>query len=480
MFFNTPEYFFFLVTVLVAYFLSPEKYKNVILLIASYFFYFRLKWIFGFLLLATTLVNYVCGYKIGSLIEGSKSLAKKWLIFSIVFSLGVLAYFKYAGFFVDSAIELLNLFGADVSSPVLKIMLPVGISFYTFQAMNYTIDVYRKKQTVEKNFVNYALFVSFFPTILSGPIERSTNMLKQFAAKRNFSYENLLEGAKLIIWGLFKKMVIADRLSSYVDWAYRTSDAQTGSTLLLASIFYTFQIYCDFSGYSNIAIGSARMMGFRLMQNFNLPYFSDSIKKFWKRWHISLTSWFTEYVYFSLGGNRVVKSRWVFNIATIFLLSGLWHGAAWSFIVWGALHALYYLAEYYTNSGLKKIGWYDALSSSAFVRYFRILLCFFLVNIAWIPFRVTDFNQAFYIVGKIFTGCSGMPAFGGSSATTLLTVLLLFFFILVEILQYKGYASLHFSESKIPVGGRIFFYAVLAILIALFGVTSSQFVYFQF
>ena len=480
MFFNTPEYFFFLVIVLITYFLSPQRYKNVVLLTASYFFYFRLKWVFGLLLLATTIVNYVSGRKIASLIEDSKSLAKKWMVFSIVFSLGVLAYFKYTGFFVGSAIELLNLFGANVSTPVLKIILPVGISFYTFQAMNYTIDVYRRKQSVEINFINFALFVSFFPTILSGPIERSTSMLKQFAAKRNFSYENLLEGAKLIIWGLFKKMVIADRLSSYVDWAYATSGIQSGSTLLLASVFYTFQIYCDFSGYSNIAIGSARMMGFRLMQNFNLPYFSDSIKKFWKRWHISLTSWFTEYVYFSLGGNRVVKSRWIFNIATIFLLSGLWHGAAWSFIVWGALHALYYLAEYYTNSGLKKIGWYDALASSAFVKYFRILLCFFLVNIAWIPFRVTDFSQAFYIIRKIFTACSGMPAFGSSSAATLLTVFLLFFFIFVEVLQYKGYASLHFSKSKIPVGGRVLFYAVLVVLIALFGVTSSQFVYFQF
>jgi len=480
MLFNTSEYFFFLTIVLISYFLSPEKYKNIFLLAASYFFYFRLKWEFGGLLLTITIINYICGRKIGSLIEISKSLAKKWLIFSIAFSLGVLAYFKYAGFFVDSAIELLNLFGANISIPFLRIMLPVGISFYTFQAINYSIDVYRGKQTVETKFINYALFVSFFPTILSGPIERSTNMLKQFAAKKNFSYENLLAGAKLIIWGLFKKMVIADRLSSYVDWAYGSSNIQSGSTLLLASVFYTFQIYCDFSGYTDIATGSARMMGFNLMQNFNLPYFSDSIKKFWKKWHISLTSWFTEYVYFPLGGNRVSKSRWIFNIATIFLLSGLWHGAAWSFIVWGALHALYYLAEYYINSGLKKIGWYAVFSSSAFVKYFRILLCFFLVNLAWIPFRVTDFGQAFYIVRKIFTDSSGMPSVGGSSAITLLTVLLLFFFIFVEILQYKGYASHYFSESKFPVWVRTLFYALLVIFVALFGVTSSQFVYFQF
>jgi D-alanyl-lipoteichoic acid acyltransferase DltB (MBOAT superfamily) len=480
MLFNTPEYFFFFIVVLISYFSSPEKYKNIILLAASYFFYFYLKWEFGFLLLATTIVNYICGSKIGSLIEVSKPLAKKWLIFSIVFSLGVLAYFKYTGFFVNSTIELLNLFGANVSPMILKIMLPIGISFYTFQAMTYTIDVYRKKQTVERNFINFALFVSFFPTVLSGPIERSTNMLKQFAAKRNFSYENLLAGAKLIIWGLFKKMVIADRLASYVDWAYGSSGTQSGSTLLLASVFYTFQIYCDFSGYANIAIGSARMMGFSLMQNFNLPYFSDSIKNFWKRWHISLTSWFTEYVYFPLGGNRVTKSRWIFNIATIFLLSGLWHGAAWSFIAWGALHALYYLAEHYTNNGLKRIGWHDALSSNAFVKFFRILLCFFLVNLAWIPFRVTDFSQALYIVRKIFTDCSGIPSFGSSSAVMLSTILLLFFFIFVEVLQYKGYASHYFSESKIPAVMRVFFYALLVIFIALFGVTSSQFVYFQF
>ena len=480
MLFNTPEYFLFLPIVLIAYFLSPERYKNVILLIASYFFYIHLKWQFGFLLLATTIVNYICGWKIGLSVNSSKPLAKKWLVASLIFSIGILAYFKYAGFFVDSAIELLNSFGTNVHAPSLKIILPVGISFFTFQAMNYTIDVYRGKQTVEKNFVNYALFVSFFPTILSGPIERSTNMLKQFAAKKNFSYENLLDGSKLIIWGLFKKMVVADRLATYVDWAYGSADTQSGTTLFLASIFYTFQIYCDFSGYSDIAIGSARMLGFQLMQNFNLPYFSDSIKKFWKRWHISLTSWFTEYVYFSLGGNRVKKSRWLFNISTIFLLSGLWHGAAWSFIVWGALHALYYLIEYYINNGLKRIGWHTSLSVSRPVKWFRILLCFLLVNLAWIPFRVTNFSESFYIITKIFTDFSGMPSMGGSSATNLLTILMLFFFIFVENLQYRGYASNYFSESKIPIWGRCLFYASLVIFIALLGMTSSQFVYFQF
>ena len=480
MLFNTPEYFLFLPIVLLAYFLFPGKYKNVVLLAASYFFYLHLKWQFGFLLMATTIVNYISGRKIGLLLETSKTSAKKWLVFSLVFSLCVLVYFKYAGFFVDSAFGLLNLLGINTHAPALKILLPIGISFYTFQALNYTIDVYRGKQTVEKNFVNYALFVSFFPTILSGPIERSTNMLRQFAAKRNFSYENLLEGGKLIIWGLFKKMVIADRLSTYVDWAYGTSHAQNGSTLLLASVFYTFQIYCDFSGYSNIAIGSARMLGFRLMQNFNLPYFADSVKKFWKKWHISLTSWFTEYVYFSLGGNRVKKSRWIFNIATIFLLSGLWHGAAWSFIAWGALHAIYYLIEYYINKGLKKAGWHDALAGSRPLKWFRIILCFFLVNLAWIPFRVTDFSQAFYIIQKIFTNCSGLPAVGSSSAVTLLTILLLIGFIFVEFLQYKGYVSHYFSKSKFPVWARYLFYALLVVLIALFGVTSSQFVYFQF
>ena len=480
MLFNTPEYFLFIPIVLLAYFLFPERYKNIILLAASYFFYLHLKWPFGFLLMAVTIVNYICGRKIGLLLDTSRPSAKKWLIFSVVFSLAVLAYFKYAGFFVDSMVELLNFFGVNAHAPTLKILLPVGISFYTFQALNYTIDVYRGKQVVEKSFVNYALFVSFFPTILSGPIERSTNMLKQFAARRNFSYENLLEGGKLIIWGLFKKMVIADRLASYVDWAYANSNSQTGSTLLLASVFYTFQIYCDFSGYSNIAIGSARMLGFRLMQNFNLPYFADSIRKFWKRWHISLTSWFTEYVYFSLGGNRVKKNRWVFNIAAIFLLSGLWHGAAWSFIVWGALHAVYYLTEHYINGGLKKAGWHDTLAGSRLLKWSRIVLCFSLVNLAWIPFRITDFNQAFYITRKIFTNCSGIPSLGGSSASTLSTVFLLFIFIFIEILQYKGYVSHYFSKSKFPVWVRCLFYASLAILIALFGVTSSQFVYFQF
>jgi len=480
MLFNTPEYFLFLLIVLVGYFLCPGKYKNAVLLLASYFFYLHLKWEFGILLLSTTLVNYFCGKKIGTVINSSKSTAKKWLIVAIVFSIGVLAYFKYTGFFIDSVTGFLSVFGIQAHVSTWKILLPVGISFYTFQSLSYTIDVYRGKQVVERDFIKYALFVSFFPTILSGPIERSTNMLKQFSKKKCFASEDLLEGGKMIIWGLFKKMVVADRLAEYVDWAYATSGSQSGSTLLLASIFYTFQIYCDFGGYTDIAIGSARMMGFRLMQNFNLPYFADSIKKFWKRWHISLTSWFTEYVYFSLGGNRVKKSRWIFNISAIFLLSGLWHGAAWSFIVWGALHASYYLVEYYINVGLKKGGLYEIFSNSRLVKWFRILLCFSLVNIAWIPFRVTDFGHASNIIGKIFTNLSGMPAVGGSSAATLLTLLMLVLFIIVEIFQYKGYASNYFSKSKIPVPFRYFFYASLVIFIALLGVTSSQFVYFQF
>ena len=354
MLFNSFEYFLFLPAVVLLYFLLPFKWRNPFLLIASYYFYMSWKWEFGFLMLFTSAVNYVAGLRINSSKE--RRTQRLWLTLAIVASLGVLVYFKYANFFIAEASALLRILGADVRESYLKVILPVGISFFTFQALSYTIDLYKGKMHVEKNFINFTLFVSFFPQLVAGPIERATNLLDQFKKEQRFSSERLLEGSKLIIWGLFKKVVIADRLAAYVEQIYASPELFGGSTLFLATFFFAFQIYCDFSGYSDIAIGSAHILGFRLMQNFNLPYLAKSVRDFWHRWHISLSTWFADYVYKPLGGNRVSTGRWMFNIMAVYLVSGLWHGANWTFIIWGGIFGVLYILEFLGDKLLKRAG----------------------------------------------------------------------------------------------------------------------------
>ena len=303
-------------------------------------------------MLFTSAVNYVAGLKINA--SKDRRTQRLWLTLAIVASLGVLVYFKYANFFIAEASALLRILGADVRESYLKVILPVGISFFTFQALSYTIDVYKGKMHVERNFINFTLFVSFFPQLVAGPIERATNLLDQFKKEQHFSSERLLEGSKLIIWGLFKKVVIADRLAAYVEQIYASPELFGGSTLFLATFFFAFQIYCDFSGYSDIAIGSAHILGFRLMQNFNLPYLAKSVRDFWHRWHISLSTWFADYVYKPLGGNRVSTGRWMFNIMAVYLVSGLWHGANWTFIIWGGIFGVLYILEFLGDKLLKR------------------------------------------------------------------------------------------------------------------------------
>ncbi|MBU3808317.1 MAG: MBOAT family protein [Candidatus Phocaeicola faecipullorum] len=332
MLFNSFEYIIFIIAVFVLFVATNRKQtlliRNFILLAASWYFYSCLHWWFVMLLLYTTTVNYLCGRWIDADQNKGRN-GKAGTAVSIILSLTILIVFKYAYVFDSS------------------ILLPVGLSFFTFQALTYTIDIYRKKIPVEYNPINVALFISFFPTLLSGPIERARNLLPQLRQKSTISWESITSGAGLFVWGLFKKVVIADRLAQYVNLAYLTPEGQSGSTLAVAAVFYSFQIYCDFSGYADMAIASGRILGFSIMQNFNFPYCVNTIKEFWRRWHISLTSWFTEYVYISMGGNRVIKPRWILNISTVFLLSGIWHGATWSFVLWGALHAAYYFLEYY-------------------------------------------------------------------------------------------------------------------------------------
>ena len=441
MLFNSFEYIIFLIAVFVLFVATNRKQtlliRNFILLAASWYFYSCLHWWFVMLLLYTTTVNYLCGRWIDADQNKGRN-GKAGTAVSIILSLTILIVFKYAYVFNSS------------------ILLPVGLSFFTFQALTYTIDIYRKKIPVEYNPINVALFISFFPTLLSGPIERARNLLPQLRQKSTISWESITSGAGLFVWGLFKKVVIADRLAQYVNLAYLTPEGQSGSTLAVAAVFYSFQIYCDFSGYADMAIASGRILGFSIMQNFNFPYCVNTIKEFWRRWHISLTSWFTEYVYISMGGNRVIKPRWILNISTVFLLSGIWHGATWSFVLWGALHAAYYFLEYYL--GPKK------------PNFLYHLIIFILITIAWIFFRIEDIGSAWTVVSKIFTDFISPVSGGGSAFSTIITTFLLLLFLFREYLMYKN-----ILPQKHPVE-----YIILILCICLFGVSSEQFVYFQF
>lgn len=443
MVFNSFEFIGYLIIVLIiTYVLNKHKLfksRNTFLLIASWVFYGSFNYWFLLLLGFITIINYFGAI----LIEEYRKYAKTIVTSVIILSIGQLALMKYAFLYNES------------------ILLPVGLSFFTFQALSYSIDVYRKKIEASRDFVKVSLFISFLPTILSGPIERATNLFPQLESKTPMNYDNLMDGIRLFIWGLFKKLVIADRLAIYVNQTYATYQGQSGSTLALAAIFYSIQIYCDFSGYADMAIGVGRILGFKLMENFKFPYFSKTIKQFWRKWHISLTSWFTEYVYFSLGGNRVVKWRWIFNILCIFVLSGIWHGATMAFLIWGLIHGIAYLIENFMK-----------------IRNGNVLygiLCFVVVTLAWIFFRVETFSKASDIIGKIFTDFNGIPntTLNGSSFTFYLTMLLLVIFMIREYFTYKD------RNPKKEIIANLES-SLLLLLVAVFGVSGSSFVYFQF
>ncbi|MDT8375047.1 MAG: MBOAT family O-acyltransferase [Bacteroidales bacterium] len=478
MLFNSFEYFLFLPAVVLLYFLLPFKWRNPFLLTASYYFYMSWKWEFGFLMLFTSAVNYVAGLKINA--SKDRRTQRLWLTLAIVASLSVLVYFKYANFFIAEASALLRILGADVRESYLKVILPVGISFFTFQALSYTIDLYKGKMHVERNFISFTLFVSFFPQLVAGPIERATNLLDQFKKEQHFSSERLLEGSKLIIWGLFKKVVIADRLAAYVEQIYASPELFGGSTLFLATFFFAFQIYCDFSGYSDIAIGSAHILGFRLMQNFNLPYLAKSVRDFWHRWHISLSTWFADYVYKPLGGNRVSTGRWMFNIMTVYLVSGLWHGANWTFIIWGGIFGFLYILEFLGDKLLKRAGLDKVFYKSKLIHPFRVAVIFLAVLVSWVFFRADNTGDAWHIITHMFTGWDRLPYLGSSAFETVLGLVLILLLYAIQILQYRGVASIYMGPTVVPRSLRWAGYALLLVMIVMFGVSSEQFIYFQF
>ena len=470
MLFNSFAFLLFFPLVVIIYYILNQRFRWIFLLVASYYFYMNWKPVYAILIFASTIVTWYCGF----VLEKTKKRRKKrlFLTISLLINFGILFLFKYFDFINESVYTVLDYLNIRWSVPNLDLLLPVGISFYTFQAVGYTIDVYRGDIKAEKHFGIYALFVSFFPQLVAGPIERAKNLLPQFRAHHFLTSERLNSGIKQMVWGFFMKVVVADRMSALVNATYNNVDQHNGTSLLIGTVFFAFQIYCDFAGYSNIAIGAARIMGFDLMTNFRRPYFASNISEFWHRWHISLSTWFRDYVYIPLGGNRVSVKRNYFNVVTTFVVSGIWHGANWTFVIWGGLHGFFIAIE-------KLIG-IDKIKPKRFnfKKLSLIMLNIVLVLIAWIFFRANSTYDAVVIIKKIFTD-PGIP-FKSSILTYLYSI---FGFI---ILMSKEIHDEYFPDKfKLLESENIAISSVttafLIVLILAFGVfDGGQFIYFQF
>lgn len=473
MLFNSYSFFVFFSIVVLINFSLPQRWRIGFLLAASYFYYMQWQWQFCFLLAGQTLISYGGGLAVA---RAATPRAAKWLVAAAALgSFGILGYYKYFNFFNDSFRMLFSRLDMPYLIPHLNILLPVGISFYTFQTFSYVVDVYRKKCPPEPNLIRFGLFASFFPQLAAGPIGRAPQLLVQFSRPTRFDAGNIAAGLQLMIWGLFKKVVIADRLAIYVNQMYADPQGYSGATLLLASYLFAIQIYCDFSGYSDIAIGCAKVLGYDLMQNFNLPYFAANITEFWKRWHISLTSWFRDYLYIPLGGNRVSERRWILNIMAVFLISGLWHGASWTFVIWGALHGIYYFIEWL----IKKLVPPRTGGDNHWVRAIKIVFMFQAVTFAWIFFRAATFTDAITVLRQI-SGNFGILYLGASQISTLINFGLIGLLLLVDFGALWGWCRIYFYPGRFPAWARVCGYSALVAGIALLGVTSSGFIYLQF
>jgi alginate O-acetyltransferase complex protein AlgI len=403
MLFNSLHYLVFLPIVVGLYYIIPHKWRWLLLLVASYYFYMCWKAVYAILLLVSTGAAYGAGLGID---RTENTRTKKIFLWScITLLLGILFTFKYFNFASATLRGFCAELGVPLQMPISHLLLPIGISFYTFQKISYVVDVYHGKVKAEKHFGIFAVYSCFFPQLVAGPIERAQHLLPQFYGKHEFSYDRVTSGLRLILWGLFKKIVVADRVAVLVKAVYDDPRSYTGLPLVVATVFFAIQIYCDFSGYTDIAIGSARLIGFDLMANFRQPYFSRTIPEFWHRWHISLSTWFRDYLYIPLGGNRVTKWRWYYNLFITFFLSGLWHGASWTFAAWGALHGCYMVL--YSLFGPARDWLRGRLPARVFQTGFdwvNIVITFGLVTIAWIPFRAANFNDAWYIFTHLFSG----------------------------------------------------------------------------
>jgi alginate O-acetyltransferase complex protein AlgI len=480
MLFNSIEFAIFFPVVVAIFFLSPQRWRVSLLLAASCLFYMAFIPVYILILLVTILIDYFAGMYIER-VEGRKKKALLWL--SIVSTCTVLFVFKYFGFFTTSFAGLASLVGWQLPHTFVKIILPIGLSFHTFQSLSYVVEVYRGKQTAEQDFIVYATYVMFFPQLVAGPIERPQNLLHQFREWHDFNYINVTCGLKRMAWGFYKKLVVADRLALYVNDVYGAPRNYNGLQLTLATFFFSYQIYCDFSGYSDIAIGAAQVLGFRLMENFRTPYYALSVAEFWHRWHISLSTWFKDYVYIPMGGSRVSRRRHVANLLVTFGISGLWHGANWTYVFWGLLNGLYLVMGGLTKDWRNRFFSAIDLEEHTLIRKAIMLVTTFgLTCLAWIVFRARTLGDAGYVVRHLARGWDfgsiGTPQFLLRQLPVAVAAI-----VVLEIGQLltRSAVSLPSMLSGLPLPARWAAYAAFVMLVLMFGVyQNAQFIYFQF
>ena len=491
--FNSLHFLCFFPIVAACYFSIHHRYRWMLLLAASYYFYMCWRVEYSILLISTTLVTYIAGLKMGR--ARCDSERKKYLVFSLILNLSLLFIFKYLNFMNESLNSVFKGLNLDFHVAGVDFLLPVGISFYTFLAIGYTMDVYRGEIKPETHLGKYSLFISFFPQLLAGPIARSTHLIPQFSQRHDFDYSRVIDGLRQMIWGFFKKLVIADRLAVIVNHVYEKPQDFSGIPLIVATVFFAYQIYCDFSGYSDIAIGAARIMGFDLMTNFRQPYLSKSISDFWRNWHISLSTWFKDYLYIPLGGNRVGAFRLYYNLMVVFLISGLWHGAEWTFVLWGALHGFYLIVSIATKDVRKKFVEISRLSKfSKILNCIRVIITFTLVCFAWVFFRAESLHDAFYIILHLFTGTNefilniGVTGYirsifgqlGVSQQELMNACLFIMALEMVQILQRNNRVRERFFSAPIWIRWSAY-YALTGAVLFFGSFNSSQaFIYFQF
>lgn len=476
MLFNSIEFALFLPIVFILYwfvFYKSLRIQNTLLLCASYVFYAWWDYRFLALIFLSTLVDFIIGKLLFGLAKENRKSRNFWVSLSVIFNLGLLVFFKYYNFFIDSWVQAFSSIGYQMDRWTLNVILPVGISFYTFQTMSYTLDIYKGKLKPTNDFLGFATFVSFFPQLVAGPIERASNLLPQILSKRKFDYNMGVKGLRLILWGLVKKVVFADSLAPVVNDIFLNYEQYSSTTLILGGVYFGIQIYCDFSGYSDIARGVSRLLGIELMVNFNFPYFSQSIAEFWRKWHISLSTWFRDYVYIPLGGSKVSQCKAIRNIFIVFLVSGLWHGANWTFVFWGAIHALIFLPAFLLRKNQPRhlpLFEQRLLSKGMIISVFKISLTFSIVTLAWIFFRAENINHAFNYLGRIANFNFDMYKVG----FVYLYVLPLFFLEIIVIKRWFFQIKSQFI--------RLMVYVVSFLVIIRFSVIngSADFIYFQF
>jgi len=483
MLFNSLEFLVFFLIVFVLYWFVLQKnlkYQNMLLLLSSYIFYGWWDWRFLSLIVISSAADYFLGLKISE--SNEEKFRKRLLYCSLILNLGFLGFFKYFNFFIESLVSVLSQLSIKTDISTLSIILPVGISFYTFQTLSYTIDIYRRKIVPTKNILSFFTFVAFFPQLVAGPIERAKHLLPQFIKSRKFDYNFARSGGKLILLGFFKKVVVADSLAVLVNTVYDNPENYKGFPMVIATLFFTFQIYCDFSGYSDIAIGTARLLGFDLMTNFRTPYFSKSLTEFWRRWHISLSTWFRDYVYIPLGGSRVGKYRVNANIFITFVVSGLWHGANWTFVIWGGIHGLFLILE-------KNIIKIRRKRDNIIMNYISMIYTFLIVSFSWIFFRSNNVGEALYILKNMFSDISEWfnfltvsLKFRGMGLTVfdlVTTTILLFTLIVIEI-GINSSSLKNFIEKHQFLRWSIYLFLIFLIIISATKNNEENFIYFQF